>query len=86
MYTRIMATKTISIDLEAYERLRRARLAPDESFSRVIKRARWNDEVRTAAGLLTAFEETPLPEPDAFARLDEAQRADSPPEDPWHSA
>jgi len=86
MYTRIMATKTISIDLEAYERLRRARLAPDESFSRVIKRARWNDEVRTAAGLLTALEETPLPEPDVLARLGEAQRADAPPEDPWHSA
>lgn len=38
-YTRIVATKTISIDLEAYERLCRARCAPDESFSRVIKRA-----------------------------------------------
>ena len=32
-----MATKTISIDLEAYERLRGARVG-DESFSRVIKR------------------------------------------------
>ena len=32
-----MATKTIRIDLEAYERLRGARVG-DESFSRVIKR------------------------------------------------
>lgn len=32
-----MATKTISIDVEAYERLRGARVG-DESFSRVIKR------------------------------------------------
>jgi hypothetical protein len=80
-----MATKTISIDLEAYERLRRARQTPDESFSRVIKRAHWCDEARTAAGLLSAFEEAPLPEPDALARLDEAQHADVPPEDLWHS-
>lgn len=80
-----MATKTISIDLEAYERLRRARKDPNESFSRVIKRARWGDEGRTAAGLLSAIEETALPEPDALARLQEVQRADRPPEDPWRS-
>jgi predicted CopG family antitoxin len=80
-----MATKTISIDLEAYDRLRRARLAPDESFSRVIKRARWRNELKTAAGLLRALQEAPLPEPFAIDRLDEAQRTDLPPEDPWHS-
>lgn len=81
-----MATKTISIDLEAYERLRRARLSPDESFSRVIKRARWRDERRTAAGLLCALEEAPPPDVEALDRLEEAQRADAPPEDPWRSA
>ena len=32
-----MATKTISVDLEAYERLRLAR-KPEESFSEAIKR------------------------------------------------
>lgn len=83
--TRVVATKTISIDLEAYERLDRARRAPGESFSRVIKRAYWRDEVRTAAGLLRALEEAPLPDPDALVRLDEAQRGDAPPEDPWRS-
>lgn len=78
-----MATKTISVDLEAYERLRRARLAPDESFSRVIKRAHWNDETRTAAALLSALESVPLPDPATLDRLDDSQRADHPPEDAW---
>lgn len=80
-----MATKTISVDLEAYERLRRARLSPDESFSRVIKRARWRNELKTAAGLLMALEEAPPPDPAVLDRLDEAQRSDLPPEDPWRS-
>jgi hypothetical protein len=80
-----MATKTISVDLEAYERLRRARLSPDESFSRVIKRARWRDELKTAEGLLLALEDAPPPDPAVLDRLDEAQRSDAPPEDPWRS-
>jgi predicted CopG family antitoxin len=36
-----MPTKTISIDLKAYERLCAARRSPNESFSHVIKRAHW---------------------------------------------
>jgi len=86
MYTQAMATKTISVDLEAYERLRQARLSPGESFSRVIKRARWRDEGKTASGLLSALAEAPPPDPAVLDRLDEAQRTDAPPEDPWHSA
>lgn len=80
-----MATKTISIDLEAYERLRRARLAPDESFSRVIKRAQWKSEDKTAAGLLAALEEVPAADGAVLDRLEEAQRMDRPPDDPWRS-
>ena len=80
-----MPTKTISVDLEAYERLRRARLTPDESFSRVIKRARWRDEHNTSAGLLSALEEAPPPDLAVLDRLDAAQRSDAPPEDPWSS-
>ena len=85
MYTQAMATKTISVDLEAYERLRRARLSPDESFSRVIKRARWRNELKTAAGLLRALEDAPPPDSAVIDRLDQAQRSDAPPEDPWRS-
>jgi predicted CopG family antitoxin len=47
-----MATKTISVDLEAYERLRSARQQEKESFSKVIKRAVWPKEKGTAEGLL----------------------------------
>ncbi|MDB4474157.1 antitoxin VapB family protein [Opitutaceae bacterium] len=47
-----MATKTISVDMEAYERLRAARERESESFSKVIKRAEWPRKKGTAAELL----------------------------------
>lgn len=76
-----MATKTISIDLEAYERLRAARQSPNESFYRVIKRAHWRDVTPTAPELLEALAELPTVGDDVLARLDEAQHCDTPPGD-----
>lgn len=78
-----MATKTISVDLEAYERLRRARRTRTESFSNVIKRAVWPSPPHTARALLAALQHVPVMGPEAIARLDEAQAADRPPEDAW---
>jgi hypothetical protein len=78
-----MATKTISIDLEAYERLRQARRWPGESFSKVIKRASWESPPHSAAALLEALEGTPPVDPETLRLLDEAQAGDRPPEDPW---
>lgn len=78
-----MATKTISIDMEAYERLRRARRSPGESFSQVIKRAEWPTPPRTAGALLRAFEEVPVLDEAVLDRLEAAQERDAPPEDPW---
>lgn len=80
-----MATKTLSIDLEAYERLRRARRTPTESFSSVIKRAIWPSPPHTAAALLAALERAPLMDEEALDRLEEAQAADRPPEDRWRA-
>ena len=78
-----MATKTISIDLAAYEMLRKARLRADESFSQVIKRARWDESPSTGATLLRALEGAPLPSQRVLTRLKQAQLSDEPPVDAW---
>lgn len=80
-----MATKTISIDMEAYERLRRARRTRTESFSKVIKRAVWPAPPHTAGALLAALEGAPVLTEGAIRRLEESQGADRPPEDPWQA-
>ncbi len=78
-----MASKTISIDIEAYERLRRARRARGESFSMVIKRAMWPEPPRTSGALLDAIGAIPPVDEAVLDRLEQAQRDDSAPEDPW---
>ena len=81
-----VATKTISIDLEAYERLRRARKEPNESFSRVIKRAVWEETPCTAGHLLERLGRLPPTSLDVIEALDRIQSADLPPEDPWRGS
>ncbi len=80
-----MATKTISIDLEAWERLRRARRSPRESFSMVIKRAEWPTPPRTAGAVLAALGEVPPLDAGTIERLEAAQQSDARPEDPWRA-
>ena len=79
-----MTAKTISLRPEAYERLRRARLSPGESFSDVVLRARWVDAGITAAELLALYETRGpfLSGPD-LDRIDAADAADAPPVDKW---
>lgn len=78
-----MATKTIRIDLEAYARLTRARLHPDESFSQVIRRGRWDPPPSTAAALLRALEDAPPLSEAILDRLEQAQASDALPVDVW---
>jgi hypothetical protein len=51
-----MATKTITLELEAYEKLRRARRTPRESFSSVVRRARWDDAGATGPEVLASLD------------------------------
>ena len=57
MHNACMATKTISLKLEAYEKLRGARRYPAESFSDVVLRATWPEETIIASELLDLFRE-----------------------------
>ena len=86
MHITCMATKTISLKIEAWERLRRARRRPDESFSEVVMRAQWPEVGITAGELLAAYGTSgPQLSEDALDRIDEADAADLPPEDKWQS-
>jgi len=78
-----MATKTISIDLDAYQRLASARLNEKESFSRVIKRAAWSRQGKTCGGLLNSLSASPPADEAVIQRLEAAQLADGPPDNPW---
>ena len=81
-----MSVKTISLKLEAYERLRAARRYPGESFSAVVLRAAWPEDTITARELLglartrrAAFSN------EEIDRIEALKRRAAPPEDKWAS-
>jgi predicted CopG family antitoxin len=79
-----MATKTISLKLEAYERLVRARLHPGESFSAVVMRAEWPQRPTTAEEYLDRVRERgSVYEPVDLSDIEELKAADRPPDDKW---
>ncbi|MEK6686878.1 MAG: antitoxin VapB family protein [Gemmatimonadota bacterium] len=79
-----MTTKTISLKEEAYERLRRAKRDPSESFSDVVLRARWDDTPITTGGLLRLVRERgPLYSATELDAIEAANRSDLPPTDKW---
>ena len=77
-----MATKTLSVDEQAYLRLVRAKREPRESFSAVIKRARW-DNNRKRCGDLLSRASGRVPK-EILDYLDRAQAEDTPPSDRWN--
>ncbi len=81
-----MSTKTISVSLPAYEKLRQARRKPDESFSQVILRAEWRGDSVTADQLLREIRRTSacysVPE---IERVEDAKRVAEAPVDKWSS-
>jgi predicted CopG family antitoxin len=79
-----MATKTISLKIEAYERLKAARRYRDESFSDVVLRATWPEQaVRGGEWLAVCRERGPTFGDEELDRIDELKRSDQPPDDKW---
>lgn len=84
MHSTCMASKTISLRVDAYERLRQARRRPDESFTEVVLRAEWPDMGITGQELIDLYRrEGPMFDAGALDRIEEAKAADRPPRDKW---
>jgi len=76
-----MSTKTISIDLEAYELLRRLKAGERDSFSRIIKRVIKGAERGTGQQYLSDRSRLPSVDDKVIEKWDSLE--DSPPDDPW---
>lgn len=78
-----MATKTITLELDAYEKLRKAK-RPGESFSAVVRRIRLEDTAPTGASLLAYLATGGGGVSDEYLdSVEEADQRDPHPDDPW---
>lgn len=84
MHHACMATKTISIDLPAWERLRKARISDAESFSQVIHRAKWARGRKSCGDFVTELiSKDRYLSANEIRRLKQAQKEDAPPKAVW---
>ena len=79
-----MSSKTISIKVEAYERLRAARRYPTESFSEVVLRATWPEATTTGEAFLGLCRARgPVFQPAELDQIERLKREDAPAPDKW---
>jgi hypothetical protein len=74
MHDSCMATKTITLELDAYEKLKRAKRSERESFSEVVRRARWDDAATTGPQILALLEDLRRMDPRSFLSDDALDR------------
>ncbi len=78
-----MATKTITLELDAYEKLRRVKRG-GESFTEVVRRAVWVDAPATGEALRSYFHEGASGVSHKYLdAVEEAIKHDPVPNDPW---
>jgi hypothetical protein len=78
-----MRGKTVTLDLDAYQMLR-TRKRPGETFSSVVRRARFGDSAPTGEDLLKWASDASDPVPEKFLiSVEEAANQDMPPDNPW---
>ena len=61
VYDSCMATKTISIEIDVYDKLRRLKETPGESFSQVLRRVLAAPKVVTGADIVKLIKEGSIP-------------------------
>jgi hypothetical protein len=69
-----MAIKTISLEIDAYEKLRQAKRSDRESFSSVVRRARWDDAAPTAGEILEGLRDSARRRPEILLSSDDLRR------------
>jgi len=78
-----MATKTITLELDAYEKLRSAKRS-GESFTEVVRRGVWVDAPATSTSLREYFHQGGSGISDRYLdAVEEAAKHDPIPDNPW---
>ncbi|MFN0079130.1 MAG: antitoxin VapB family protein [Prosthecobacter sp.] len=78
-----MRGKTITLELDAYTKLRKAKHS-GETFSSVVRRAVFAGETPTGAELMSYFRKGGSRVSASYLdEVEAAARKDSPPDDPW---